>query len=486
VVYAIIPVVLALVAIWLGRRLATALLIMAYLSVEGFLKLLSNYNPVVHVGLDIIVLALALVLVLQAVAQRRAHLDELPYTRLILAYGLWVVLQLFNPYSPGLVQSLAAFKVHLTMVPLYFVAATLFEEPDDVVKFLFGLTVIMLFPYAVALIQYTLGPSSVLDLSPRFWQNISYYHDWRPFGTSAVPGGTSVYAYLITPLTLVLLVVPGLRHAMKPIAALSVLLAAGTFVVSGVRQVFVGCVLAILLMAFLMMSRRRSRIAAVAGLAAVLGAGALVGVQTFLRPLATEAILRDPRAPQIWRERDVTQRLTTLAETRTYREARANPIRAIVYRATHYPIGAGLGRTGSAAGAFQEDLVRNAQSAKVQADVGFPTDNFFADAIVEVGVPGVIMLTWLMVGMLRRGWRLARAAQLPVVIATSAALAGFYFSILVMSWGSQPMFGNPITAYFWFLSGLLVAMERMEMRFAAETDEDAVASAPGDVVPAAI
>lgn len=482
--FAVIPVLLAVVAVWLGRRMATALLILAYLSIEGFLKMLSNYNAVVHVGLDIIVIALATVLVLQAVVQQRAHLDELPYTRLILVYCVWMVLQLLNPFSPGLIQSIASFKVHLTMVPLYFIAAGLFHEPRDVAKFIFGLTVIMLLPYAMALAQYALGPSSVLDLSPRYWMNISYYHDWRPFGTSAVPGGTSVYAFLITPLTLVLLVAPGMRNGMKPIAVLAIALAMGVFVVSGIRQVFLGCVLTILMMATLLMSRRRSRIAAVGALAIAVGAGAYVGVQTFLRPMATEAILRDPRSPDIWRQRDVTTRLLTLTSGQTYREARANPVSVILYRARHYPFGAGMGRTGSAAGAFQRQL-SSATNSRVQADVGWTADNFWADMIVEGGLPAAIMLTWILVGMMRGGWRLARDAEDPVIIATAAALTGFYFSVLVMSWGSQPLLGNPITAYFWFLSGMLVAMRRMDDRRRQEEqdadeaeDSDEVALAP--------
>src|SRR5437016_1170981 len=170
----------ALAVLFRGRRLSTLLLIIAYLSIEGFLKLLSNYNRIVHVGLDVIVISFALYLALIAVVEHRAALDELPYTRLIMVYALWIVLQLLNPFSPGIVQSIATFKVHLTMVPLYFIAATLFREPRDVIKFAFGLTLIMILPYGMALIQYALGPSSVLDLSPRFWSNISYYHDWRP------------------------------------------------------------------------------------------------------------------------------------------------------------------------------------------------------------------------------------------------------------------------------------------------------------------
>ena len=289
-IYAIVPLVVAIACLWLGRRLATALLILFYLSIEGFLKLMSNYNRVVHVGLDIIVLLLAGYFVLQAVVERRAHLDELPYTKLILVYAVWMVLQLLNPFSPGLLQSIAAFKVHLTMVPLYFIAATLFREPRDLIKFVFGLTLIVFVPYVMSLVQYALGPSSVLDLSPRFWANISYYHDWRPFGTSAVPGGSSVMAFLVTPLTIALLVAPGVRKTIKPIALISILLAAGTFVVSGVRQVFLGCVFAILVMGALMLMRRSGRIFVVVALVAVLGFGGYVGVATYLRPMAKEAI----------------------------------------------------------------------------------------------------------------------------------------------------------------------------------------------------
>jgi hypothetical protein len=462
VIYAVVPLVVTLIVLWLGRRLAAALVILAYLSIEGFLKLLSNYNRIVHVGVDIIVLSLAAYLVLQAVVEHRAHLDELPYTKLILVYALWMVLQVLNPNAGSLVQSIAAFKVHLTMVPLYFIAATLFREPRDLIKFIFGLTVIVLVPFSMSLIQYALGPSSVLDLSPRFWANISYYHDWRPFGTSAVPGGSSVMAYLAVPLTSLLLVAPEVRKTIKPIALICLLLAAGTFVVSGIRQVFLGCVLSLAVMSLLMMMRRSGRIAIVAGIVAAIGFAGYVGVITYLRPMAQEAVLRDPRAPEIWRERDVTQRLSTLASGSTYRQARDNPLAIIIHRATRFPFGAGMGRTGSASGAFKEQVAQDAASSRVQADVGW-SDDFFADIIAEGGIPALVMLVWLLLGMTWRAYHLARSADNAVIIGTSAALTGFFFSILIMSYGSSPLLGNPITAFFWFFAGMCAAMERMDV-----------------------
>ncbi len=460
-IYAIVPLFLAVLCAWLGPRPLSLLILFGYLAIEGFLKLVSNYSPIVHVGIDLIVLALSATVVLGAVVLRRARLPHLPWTRLILLYAFWLVLQLFNPHSAGLVPSLASFKIHLTMVPLYFLGAALFREPREVTQFLTAVAVIAMVPFGMALAQYALGPASVLDLSPRFWQNISHFHEWRPFGTSATPGGSSVYAYLAIPLALVVLVAPSARHGSRFLALLCITLAAATFVVSGVRQVFLGCVLAVLIMTGLMLSRGRGRVVAALLLVAALVFSAYTVVDSVLRPMATAALQRDPTLPDIWRERDVTRRMLTLTDPVTYLEARGNPLGAIWYRVQRYPFGAGLGRTGSAAGAFQREIAADPRSAAISRDVGW-SDNFFADMIVETGVPGVVMLTLILLGMLAGAWRLARTAQDPTTVAAAAALAGFFFSILAMSWGSQPLLGNPITAYFWFLSGVLAALRRME------------------------
>lgn len=468
-IYAIVPVVVALTCIWLGRRLLTVVVIFAYLAIEGFLKLLSNYNPIVHVGIDLVVLTVALIWVLDAVATRSAKLPDLPWVKLIALYALWIVLQLFNPYSAGIVPALASFKAHLTMIPLYFIGAALVRSRADIVRLFAALAAIALVPYAAALIQYALGPASVLDLSPRYWQNISFYHEWRPFGTSAVPGGESVLAFLVVPLALVLVVTPGIGARLRGLALVSIALAAGTFVVSGVRQMMLGCVLALAAMGALAASRGRSRLALGAMVVLLIGAGAYVSVQAFLEPISTENVRRDPRSPQIWRGRDVTERLLSLAQTGTYLEARRGAWNAIRYRLTRYPFGAGLGRTGAGAGAFRAQLSSTPEGARLQQEVGW-SDNFFADELVEAGIPGLAMLTTLLLGLLWGATRLARRARDPLITSASAAIAGLFFTYLVISWGSQPLLANPTLAFFWFLAGVLAALRRIE----ASDDVEAV------------
>ena len=459
-VYALIPLFVAGLCLYLGKRRLTLVLMFGYLVVEGFLKLMSNYNPVVHLGMDIIVLTVAAAWVADAIARRRALLPDLPWIRWIGLYAFWVVLQVFNPYTPGLFAAVASFKLYLTMIPLYFITAAVIRTREDVLAILTAMVAIALVPYAAALVQYPLGPRSVLDLSPRFWQNISGMHEWRPFGTSATPGGTSVIAFLVTPLAVALLLTRNLPARVRWLALLSIGLAAGVFVVSGVRQVFLGCVLALLTMGAVGGLRQSGRGVFVVVMVALLGVGGYVGVQTVLRPMATEALLDDPRALGLWRQSDVTTRLATLADMQTYLTARHNAFREIGLRLQYYPLGAGLGRVGPGAAVLEgprADQYRNT----IEARIGY-SENFFATMLQEMGIPGTLMATVFLIGMPIGAARLARRSRDPVIMATAAAVAGIWVGVLGMSWGSQPFLGNPITAVYWILAGVLATLRRLE------------------------
>jgi len=475
VTYAVIPFVVLAVCLWLGRRLTTVLVIFAYLTIEGFLKLASNYDRFVHVGSDVVVLGVAAWWTAAAVLNRRAGIPRQPWVRLIALFVVWVGLQFLNPYNPGLVPSLASLKMHVAAIPLYFIVPAAVRERRDVLRLLVALAVLACVPYVAALAQYTLGPASVLDLSQRAWQNISMYHEWRPFGTSAVPGGAATFGFLLAPLALALLAVPGLAVNSRVAALCSLLLAAGGFIVSGVRQTLLAAVLAMLVLAGLLATRGRARGVTALVMALLLGAGVFVTVQTVLTPISAEAVARDPRSPDIWRTRDATQRVLTLARTSTYLEARRGGLGMIAYRAGRFPFGAGLGRTGSGAGTLIGQITADPRSAQTQREIGW-ADNYYADIIVEAGIPGLLMMVAIMVGMLATAAKLARRAADPLVAAVAAALAGIFFSFLVMSWGSQPLMGNPTLSVFWAYAGLLAALLRIEREAAPLADTAAAGS----------
>lgn len=478
--YAVIPLALALLCLWLGRRLLTLVVIFAYLAVEGTLKLLSNDNAVVHVGIDILVLTVATAWVTDAVVRRRARLPALPWIRVVALFVVWVLALVFHPLSAGLYVSVASFKMHITMIPLYVMTAVVVRNRDDVVRLLIALTAIALVPFAAALLQYALGPSSVLDFSQRAWARISMYHEWRPFGTSNIPGGGAVWAFLATPAAIALLRVPGLSRRTRALAVVAIAGAAATFAVSGIRSLVIGLLLALLVMAAIVMARGRGRGIATVLMVVVLAAGGYEAVDSLLRPIAREAVIADPRSLDIWRRQDVTERINTLAHLGTLTGARSGAAGRIWFRITHYPFGAGLGRTGAAGGNLYARLTATPQSAEIEHQVGW-SDNYFADMISETGLPGLLMIMTILVGMMVGATRLAARARDPLLVDVGAGIAGLFFAILVMSWGGQPLFTNPITAYFWMLAGVYAASRRIEAAPApaAETAEPSPAGAAG-------
>jgi len=474
VVYAAIPVAVALLCLWLGRRILTLLVIFAYLSIEGTLKLLSNNNPIVHVGIDLVVLTVSGWWLMDAVIHRYARLPHLPWIRVVALFTVWVLALVFHPLSAGLYVSLASFKMHLTMIPLYLMTATLVKTREDMIRLLIGLTVIALVPFAAALAQYALGPSSVLDLSQRYWLQISQFHEWRPFGTSNVPGGAAVYAFLATPAAIALLRVPGLSRRTRVLAVVAIAGAAATLVVSGIRAIDVGLLLAIFAMAAIVIGRGRSRGIVTLLLVLVLCGGGYVAVTSILKPIAREAVITDPRSLAIWRQQDVTDRLGTLAHLGTLTTARTGALGRIWDRIEHYPFGAGLGRTGVAGGNLYSRLTATPESAEIERDVGW-SDNYFADMISETGIPGVVMMMTILIGAMVGAARLAGRARDTLTVDACAGIAGLFFAILVMSWGGQPLMANPITAYFWLFLGLFAVALRLE---SAEPAAGAAAEMP--------
>jgi len=461
VIYALVPILVLALCLFLGKRLATLVVIVAYLNVEGFLKLLSNYNRVVHVGMDIVVTVVAAAWLADAIARRSARVPPLPWVRVVLLYALWIGLQVFSPMSPGVIPFLAALKLYLTMVPLYFMAAAVVRTRDDVVWLVAALVAIAVLPYAVALAQYTLGPRSVIDLSPRFAQNLEGFHEWRPFGLSPTPGGTSVLAFLTTPLAVALWIGAKGSSRLRTLSAASITLAGGVFLVTGGRQLFLGCLLALAAMFVIVGLRRRGRGLLSVAMVVLFGFAGIVAVENVLKPVATQALLDDPTAPDIWRRTSVTDRLGTLTDTRTLLTARAGAMDAVWRRVERYPFGVGLGRLGPGATALRGVIGQDPESNRIERELGF-TESFFAVQVQELGLPGLLLAVTLLVGLPLTAGRVSRASRDSLTMALAGAIAGVFFGVLVMSWGSQPMTSNPVFAYYWLIAGLLAAVVRLE------------------------
>src|SRR3989338_4722230 len=99
-------------------------LFFCYLSVEGLLKVVTNYHPAIHVGADILLLLICMnwFFTTVVIGFREAKFRKAPITLPIIFFVIWILIEIANPYAISLYASLASFKVHITMIPLYFFA----------------------------------------------------------------------------------------------------------------------------------------------------------------------------------------------------------------------------------------------------------------------------------------------------------------------------------------------------------------------------
>ncbi len=319
------------------------------------------------------------------------------------------------------------------------------------------------------------GPGSLFDFSGPALSRFAYFHEWRPFGTTAILGGEAAFALMALPFALYL-VLSGRHRLRDPWIVATIVGSIAVFFVSGVRQLFLGSLLVIMGMIGLQLIRGRGRAFGVSVALAGLGAATYIGVAEYVLPTAQVSLEEATGIPDIWRERNPLDRFETLLQAETYRTARKGGIALVWNRIRTAPLGAGLGRTGSAASALGGALEQDRFDTSLQERFGFQ-DNFFAAMIVETGIPGTLFLTIIMIGLGIRAVRLSRQAPTLQDSVFGALVAGYMLSIFVMSWGSQPLLANPTLAFFWFLGGMagrrLYEIEAAPVRESVTIEDDA-------------
>jgi hypothetical protein len=471
----LLPLVAAIVALARASWFWGLMVFFIYLSIEGLVKLVGNYHPIVHIGVDIVLWAIVGVWVAKAILQGRRQLPRVPFFAVLVVHVIWVSLLVFSPYTPSIFVGVASLKIHLSMIPLYFLGFLFASSADTPRRFIRALTVVWCFAFALTLVQYMGGPGSLFDFSGPALSRFLYFHEWRPFGTTAIPGGEAAFALLALPFALYL-ILSGRHRLRDPWITATIVGSLAVFFVSGVRQLFLGSFLILMGMMGLQIIRGRGRAIGVSVALAGLGTATYIGVAEYVLPAAQTSLEATAGIPDIWRQRNPLDRFQTLLQAETYRTARRGGIALVWNRIRSAPLGAGLGRTGSAASALGSALEQDRFDASLQERFGFQ-DNFFAAMIVETGIPGTLFLTIIMIGLGIRAVRLSRRAPTLQDSVFGALVAGYMLSIFVMSWGSQPLLANPTLAFFWFLGGMagrrLYEIEAAPVRESVTIEDDA-------------
>ncbi len=418
-----------------------------YLMFEGAFKLLTNYNPLVHVGSDVILVVIFLRLVPRFSHETNPDLTPAVRERIdrvstfLLLFWLWVAIQFFNPWGLGLFPSIAGLKIHFTPMLMLFIVGYLLtnEELRSLPPLLMAMG---LFQGIVALIDWHLGPQMLPMLHPRYQSTLVQFlqgFPYRPFGTTNLPGAPGLWMFhtLTAAMIMYHLASSGDPSVKWPklttrLFMLFVPIALATLAVCQVRAGVIRF-LAMTIGGTLVLGRRYTGIAVLALIALPLAVA-------FSPELKIEEMVASQDKSPAFRLQQVFSRLGTLSESKSWDRARggAFAIEDLAERANFSLVGNGLSRFGAAAAPWKALMNRD---HLFKAKWSF-SDNVLLALFTELGIGGVTAYLLLMAAVL---WHLLQVGT-KVAWLTAGACA----VIVLSGMGSEGILFQPDASFFWF------------------------------------
>lgn len=420
----------------------------AWCWLDGTIRGVFGGGPVLTVARDIV---LGIVVVGWG-AQRlqNRYLDPVrwpPGSLLIALFTIVCLLQFFNPYSLGLVQSIGGLKLHLSPIPLFFIAYDTIRRPAQVRSLFVFLTLMTLVIGLVSFVQYLHGQEWTWAHFPgtrdAIMQNahamqagdkVGKIGLFRPPGTTALGGGTGAYVGTVFPLTFGLLMLSGRRITSQFLKAalLGVLLAFIIILfINSLRSALVTAVVAVLITGMLVGGKLRARMLIGTAVCIVLG---LIGL-SFSQNLSQGGVA----------DRFASTFSDPVNELHHDRRTFFDDVPGLVQSS---PIGVGMGRMLAASGRLGE--------AAHDIDFVAYSESYLGEMILETGIIGAALITCITVSLLLRGGYLLTRLRDP----DARFLAASILAMLIVMFGeffSAPvLIGPPGSVMFWLFAGVLL------------------------------
>ena len=447
--------------------LALALLMLYLGLLDGYLKLATGSNLVTFAR-DALLYALVIGLLIRATAQR-VPLRAPPLSGWVLAFVVLVVVQLFNPKNGTLVHSLAGAREHLEFVPLFFLTYTFVRTTKALRVFVVLLLVITAANGVVNWVQFRLTPQQLAGWGPgyaervlgqgnfefggRTFNDTSGNTHTRPFGLGSDAGSGGIVAALS--IGGVLAFASLFRRIRYLLLAVALAAIATIAVVTSQGRGAVVCSIVVALAFVLLVSRARGRVTSTVGVALVVGLAAVVA-QSVISSAGSSAFRY--------------QGVTTSGILTTTQQARGKSLARVPDTLATYPLGAGLGIGGPAAG------VSGGPALDGQVDA----ENEISFATLETGIPGMLTLIGFTALLFVLGLRRVRNEpdrEARVLLAAIVAAVAGILSLYAIS-AATPT--TPVGPYLWACGGIvsywLVTRPAQLARAASPPDsgEDAV------------
>jgi O-antigen ligase len=424
-----------------------------YIGLEGFFKVISNYHPFVHVGSDIVVIALCFKVLLQIFFKGADFSKTPPLTKVFVVHFCWIAIILFNPYSLSIVASIAGSKIYVTMFLLYFFGYYLTDSESDVRFYMWPFIIVAVLHTITGVIQGFTGPEGLIAMHPRYAVQLAKYQGlaFRPFGLTNQPGAPSVYIYLVYPFLLYFAFT--MRSLVAKILIIGFLpFSTFLFFLCQVRSALLKMIVSsslFLIGSISIYTKSSSR--AAQGLIFSLASILLVIYFALPQFMSASVESRDENEAAI-------ERSMSLFEYDKVSHARRGAWKRFLMYAQEVPLGAGFSRVGAAAGAFKE-------LHKVDKTFGYKhffADNLWLTALIEIGLPGMFLLGFLVLSILWIGFKNYRDCKIESLKMLHLVILSTLIALIIGLYGAEGLIYNPEACFFWFFSGVLMKLPELQ------------------------
>jgi hypothetical protein len=453
------PGLLIAVAVWMflsehyERTLAVFALYLGLL--DGFVKLKTG-SSLATLGRDVLLYAITIGAVVRLVMQRSA--PRLP----TLSAGVicWVAIclaEVLNPVAGSTLHALAGTRQHLEFVPLFFFGYAVMRSNRRLTALLVLLIVAASANAVVAVIQEHLSLAELASWGPGYAAQVygtvigtarTFYSSTgehiRPSALGSDEGFGGLLGILAVPAVLALASSWNRAPWRLVVAILGTPLVIVAVVTSQSRTAVVGAAVAGLAYLILTATTRK-------GAQTLATAGVLALVAYFALPAVFPSAV------------DQANRYSSIAPTRVISTAfsyRSGTLALVPQYMYDYPLGTGIGRNGPAAGSSVGGL----------QSVGGNAESEFNFLVLELGIPGLLILTGLTGTAICIGVRLRRIEDLNLqrsamaLVAANIGIGAVWFAGIMTA-------NSPTSPFFWFTAGVIVywweraRYERKDLRY---------------------
>lgn len=427
--------------LFVNRRveLSLAILVLYLGLLDGVLKLMSNVEAAT-LGRDVLLYAIALGMLARIIlANRPVRIPRL--TGWVVAWTAVVLVQLLNPANGDWAHSLSSLRQDLEFVPLFFIGYAVITNMRRLRAFLVLLLAVAAVNGGVGLVQSGLSPEQLSAWGPGYAALIegkggaprtSAGEDGlkkvRPPGLGSDMGFAGILGAIALPGGLALLLTRRRGSYLTWLCAPLMVLALIGVVSSQSRSALITAVVAALAFAGLaLLSRQAGKV-----ILSLVAAGVLV--------FAAVTIVTGSDEDALFRYRSISPDRVV----QTTLESRSGALQLIPQYLREYPLGAGIGSVGPAAGTFGVGT-KNKPSAESQ----------FTYLIAELGIAGLLVFlafyAHLLTVVVTRMRRVPAREQQLLLAALAAPLFAFAANWIV---GVNTV-STPNAPYLWFAAGVV-------------------------------